>query len=239
MTTTACRFLIVNADDFGLSAGVNAGIIRAHEHGIVTAASLMVRKPGAPEAARYARDDARVGVGLHIDLGEWAYFDGDWRQVDRVLDDTTDPAAVEREVRAQLTAFHDLVGRPPTHLDSHQHVHQHEPLRTIVLRLAAELGVPARALTPGIRYDGSFYGQDGRGRPFPAGISPENLIRLIHALPPGTTELGCHPGFVSDFSGTYCGEREIEVQTLCAPEARQALRAAGISLTTHGFVART
>jgi hypothetical protein len=61
--------LIVNADDFGLSGGVNAGIMAAHEHGIVTSASLMVRWP----AARYAAGHPRMSLGLHLDLGEWAF----------------------------------------------------------------------------------------------------------------------------------------------------------------------
>ena len=67
------RFLIVNADDFGLSAGVNQGIIEAHERGVVTSASLMVRWPAAVAAAAYARSHPQLAVGLHVDLGEWAY----------------------------------------------------------------------------------------------------------------------------------------------------------------------
>ena len=49
--------LIVNADDFGLSEGVNRGIIEAHERGIVTSASLMVLRPAAASAADYSRED--------------------------------------------------------------------------------------------------------------------------------------------------------------------------------------
>ena len=70
--------LIVNADDFGRSRGVNRGVIRAHEEGIVTSATLMVRWPDAREAADYARDRT-LSVGLHLDLGEWIYQDGEWR----------------------------------------------------------------------------------------------------------------------------------------------------------------
>ena len=61
---TAAHCLIVNADDFGQSPGVNRGIIEAHEHGIVTSASLMVRWPAAASAAAYAREHARLGLGL-------------------------------------------------------------------------------------------------------------------------------------------------------------------------------
>src|SRR5256885_15259517 len=59
----SARHLIVNADDFGLSAGVNAGIIRAHEHGILTSASLMVRGAAAASA-----DDARVHAGAQAEV---------------------------------------------------------------------------------------------------------------------------------------------------------------------------
>lgn len=60
-TSAQSRFLIVNADDFGQSPGVNRGIIEAHEHGIVTSASLMVRWPAATEAAAYGRQSRRCG----------------------------------------------------------------------------------------------------------------------------------------------------------------------------------
>ena len=76
--STPERTLVVNADDFGLSTGVNQGIICAHEEGIVTSASLMVRQPAAAEAAAYARDHSRLSVGLHLNLAEWVFRDGEW-----------------------------------------------------------------------------------------------------------------------------------------------------------------
>ena len=66
------RNLIINADDFGLSRGVNRGIIEAAEKGILTSASLMVRQPAAIEAGEYARSEG-IGVGIHLDLGEWPH----------------------------------------------------------------------------------------------------------------------------------------------------------------------
>ena len=106
------RVLIVNADDFGRSPGVNAGIIRAHEEGIVTSTTLMVRWPDAAAAAAYGRD-ARPRVGLHLDLGEWAYRDGEWRELYAVVDDR-DADAVEAEVAAQLAPLRGADG-PAAH----------------------------------------------------------------------------------------------------------------------------
>src|SRR5262245_46665332 len=98
------RRLIVNADDFGLSEGVNRGIIRAHERGIVTAASLMVRGRAAPDAALRARRAEGLSVGLHLDLGEWRYGPDGWQaEYERV--DLDDAAAIAAEVDAQLDMF--------------------------------------------------------------------------------------------------------------------------------------
>src|SRR5260370_7598521 len=72
----AKRALIVNADDFGQSFGVNQGIMEAHERGIVTSASLMVRWPAAREAAAYAKKHPRLSLGLHFDYGEWVCRNG-------------------------------------------------------------------------------------------------------------------------------------------------------------------
>src|SRR5262249_1930106 len=98
---TADRCLIVNADDFGLSHGVNRGIIRSFEQGIVTRASLMVRWAAAKEAADYARDHPALSVGLHVDLGEWEFQNSEWVQIYEVVA-LQNRDAVAREVAYQL-----------------------------------------------------------------------------------------------------------------------------------------
>src|SRR6266487_6764733 len=62
------RRLIVNADDFGRSHSINQAVVRAHREGILTTASLMVNGPAAAEAAELARENPRLGVGLHVSL---------------------------------------------------------------------------------------------------------------------------------------------------------------------------
>ena len=232
------RLLIVNADDFGQSAGVNRGVARAHEEGIVTAATLMVRWPAAEEAARYSRRHPELDVGLHLDLGEWQYVDGDWRARYQVVD-TTRTGAVEAEVATQLDAFRRLVDRDPTHLDSHQHVHRREPVRSALRRAGDRLGVPVRHLAPGIRYRGDFYGQDDRGWPVAEAISVEFLLRLLEGLAEGVTELGCHPGMAGDdeLQSTYSAPRATEVATLCDWRVRTAVDELGVRLTTFAELA--
>jgi chitin disaccharide deacetylase len=222
------RVLVVNADDFGRSPGVNRGVIRTHEQGIVTSATLMVRWPASEEAAAYCRRSS-LSVGLHLDLGEWEYRDGGWHPRYEVLAAQT-PDSVADEIGRQLESFERLTGRSPTHLDSHQHVHRKEPVRTALLRIGARLGVPVRHFTPSISYSGAFHGQDGRGAQVPETITVEALLKMIETLPPGTTELGCHPAVDSDHDSTYGLERLKEVETLCDPRVRAAIDRCGVAL---------
>jgi predicted glycoside hydrolase/deacetylase ChbG (UPF0249 family) len=223
------RALVVNADDFGQSAAVNRGVIRAHEAGIVTSASLMVRWPAAAEATEYGRRHPGLGLGLHVDLGEWRYADGAWVPVYEVLEARAD---VAREVERQLDAFRALAGREPTHLDSHQHVHREEPARSAVLGLGARLGIPVRHLTDGVAYCGAFYGQSAEGEPVPDAIGVDALLAILRTLPPGITELACHPADGVDLDTMYAREREVELAALCDPRVRSVVREEGIRLCT-------
>ena len=229
------RVLVVNADDFGRSPGVNRGVILAHEEGIVTSATLMVRWPAADEAAAYSRRSS-LSVGLHLDLGEWEYRDGEWRVCYEVIEAQT-PEAVAEEIDQQLERFEQLIGSSPTHLDSHQHVHREEPVRAALLRVGERLGVPVRHFTPRVAYSGAFFGQDGKGNPFPEAITVEALIETIESLPAGITELACHPATAADHQASYDQERIQEVATLCDPRVRAAIERCGVALLSFADIA--
>ena len=172
------RKLIVNADDFGRSPGVNRGIIRAHENGIVTSASVMVRWPAATEAAAYSRMHPSLSLGLHIDLHEWTYRDGNWRLLYQVVT-LQDAKKVRHEVSRQIAEFRRLFGRDPTHIDSHQHAHIREPVRSIAVEKAEELRVPLRQISSRVRYCGGFYGQSASGWPLPHGANHRRGRRAV------------------------------------------------------------
>lgn len=224
------RQLIVNADDFGQSHGVNRGVIQAHERGIVTSASLMVRWPAAVEAAEYAKQHPALSLGIHIDLGEWAFRGEEWETVYSVVS-TSDRKVVDQEIRRQFDLFRSLIGCKPTHIDSHQHVHHEEPVRSILSDMARELRIPLRGFS-GIRYCGDFYGQTAKGAPCRNEIAVEALIAILTALPAGITELGCHPGLGSDLETMYLHEREQEVTTLCDSRVQQAIASEIILLSS-------
>lgn len=232
----SARYLIVNADDFGRSAGVNKGAIEAFERGVVTSASLMVRWPAAAAAAAYSREHQDLSVGLHIDLAEWSYRDGSWIPTYEVVP-TDDAVAVEEEANRQLDTFRRLVGRDPTHIDSHQHVHREEPVRSALIAIARRLAIPLRDCSTRIHFCGSFYGQTGEGLPLPDIITVAGLIAILAALPPGVTEVGCHPGLDCDLHSTYGSERIQEVAVLCDPQVRAAIVAMGIELRSFTNIA--
>jgi hopanoid biosynthesis associated protein HpnK len=150
------RTLIVNADDFGLTPGVNAGILDAHARGILTSASLFANAPETGDAIRLARQTPTLGVGCHLTL-----VDGDpvlppsqlptlapggrfrhrWGAF--IANATARRIAlgeVERELEAQIDRVRSS-GIRLTHLDAHKHVHAYPPVFAIVARLARRFGI--------------------------------------------------------------------------------------------------
>jgi len=221
--------LIVNADDFGQSNGINAGIIKTYEQGIVTSTSLMVRYPAVHDAARYAKKNPSLGVGLHIDLGEWIYANGEWPALYEVVSLNNINSVVE-EINKQLESFYRIMNRKPTHIDSHQHVHQREYLLPIFTELAEKLDISLRHYNPAVKYSGNFYGQMEDGSANHNSISVAGLQEIISTLPAGITELACHPGLDDDLETMYRGERKMEVDTLCNTAIRQTIAEANIKL---------
>lgn len=215
------RYLIVNADDLGASAGVNRGILEAHERGIVTSASLMVDEPGSELLA----DTGTMSVGLHAVL------------TDEDAELQFDTVACRGEVERQLARFEALLGRPPTHLDSHHNVHLEPPLSELFVEIARERGLPLRGFTPA-RYFADFYGQ-WDGETHVEQVSVEMLSEMLATeVGPGVTELGCHPGYTGGgFESSYLIEREAEVRTLCDPAIRARVQELGIALIGYNELA--
>ena len=214
-------YLIVNADDFGASRGITRGILDAHRHGILTSTSFMVDMPGSEEAALLSRDFPELSMGLHA-----AFTNEDCEPVV----DFGDAGACRARLFGQFGSFVELMGRAPTHLDSHHNVHRDPRLLPHFVELARQYGLPLRGHSPA-RYFSSFYGQ-WDGEPHLEQISVANLVRLLQAeVHDGITELSCHPGYVdANFASSYSVERETELRTLCDPAIRSFLQDARIHL---------
>jgi hopanoid biosynthesis associated protein HpnK len=151
--------LIVNADDFGLTAQVNQAIIAGHHHGLISSASLLANGGAFESAVALSRQAPRLGVGVHLNLTEgrpvapsssipslangqgfFARTPGSlWRAIILGRVSTAD---LERELRAQIEKV-VAAGIVPTHLDSHKHVHALPVLGKMAIRLARAYGIPA------------------------------------------------------------------------------------------------
>ncbi len=218
------KYLIINADDFGYTRGVNQGILETHLHGVVSSTSLMVDAPWAIEAATAARQYPSLGVGLHF----VATHD------EKPLFNLGDVSVVERELHRQYQRCCELLGRSPTHLDSHEHIHlKKTELKPLFCAWAEEHHLPLRGLGV-IHFNGGFYGhrfdEEWRPQPAPELISVENLEQIFRSLPDGITELACHPGYFSPDLDSYGTEREIELATLLDSRVPALFRELGISL---------
>jgi predicted glycoside hydrolase/deacetylase ChbG (UPF0249 family) len=226
---TAERLLIVNADDFGAGRGINRGVLDAHQRGIVTSASLMVDMPGAEEAAAIARSSPRLGVGLHICLTTEDH---------RELIDLADAERCRTDICRQIARFEALIGRGPSHLDTHHNIQRDPRLLPTLLRVADEHALRLREHSD-VRYFPEFYGQ-WDGVMHPEQISVDSLVQMLNAkIGPDPTELSCHPGYIDpDFPTSYARERELELEALCDPRLPGVLAAQRIRLVNFSDIGR-
>lgn len=148
--------LIVNADDFGLTGGVNRGIIDCHRAGVVSSTTLMVNGEAAAAAAAAAASNPGLGVGLHLNIttgapvlppgavpslvGPDGRFPGRNRAVLRLTAGRVRPLELAAEIAAQIE-FCIKLGVVPTHVDSHHHIHAHPRLRSVMGSVCPRLGI--------------------------------------------------------------------------------------------------
>ncbi len=180
------RYLIVNADDFGLAPEVNSAVLLAHRQGILTSASLMINERSAKEAVSIARETPRLGTGLHLSLvmGRPALPAG---EIAPIVDCKglffADPVlagirffflkkckmALKKEIEAQIVKFleSDIV---LTHMDGHLNIHLHPTVFSILLPLMKKYEIKA------IRVP-------NESLPFHLGIDPGNAtLKTLHSI---------------------------------------------------------
>ncbi len=218
------KSLIFNADDFGASTGVNRGILECHTRGVVTSASLMVTGHAVHEAVSMSREHPALAIGLHWDV---------WGEDEREFD-IGDVHAVRDEFHRQVEQFQHLLGRLPTHVDSHRHAHREKHLMPVFQELVEPLGVPLRD-DARVRYVSHFYAQWEWKVTNLEYVSVPFLQRLLHEeVGDGWTEFSCHPGYASpDYAAVYLSERESEVRTLTDPRVRQTIEELSIRLVSY------
>ena len=252
--------LIVNADDFGYTPGVTSGILRAHHDGIVTATTLMVNARDSDGAGAAARRTNTLDVGVHVvftygrsvlpadRIRSLVDADGNFPRV-RDLLRSGQPTAEDAlaEARAQYARAKQLIGRDPTHLDTHHWVHDMRALEDAMVELAKETGAALRAhdgrqrarfRDAGVRTTDRFV----REYQHTGAIGVESLLALLEHLADdeaGTVELMCHPGEPDGAlltGSTYAAERGVELNALTDPSVRDAIKRLRIELVNYSAV---
>lgn len=152
------RRLIVNADDFGLTAGVNRGIVQAHEHGIVTSTTLMANGDAFGDAVKLAKGSS-LSVGCHIVLVDgnpllpaWKvpsltengsqFYSSVGRFMRAVFTGRLRAEEVEAEATTQIRKL-QAEGIAVSHVDTHKHTHLFPQILEPIIRAAKSCGVPA------------------------------------------------------------------------------------------------
>lgn len=252
--------LIVNADDFGFTHDVNAGIIQAHREGILTATTLMANGDAYEDAVRLASENPSLDVGCHLVLVQ-----GKSLVTGRPLPEKPGQLLmglsrreidVEGELRAQIRKIL-ASGVRPTHLDSHKHTHIVPTVFRAVVRLAHEFGIPYVRLPldatvpcggPVCHLLGRFYRRfTGRfgvrttdyfvGFRLTGSLTEDTLAPALGSLREGTTEFMCHPGYLGGelrVAATRLKESRVrELEALTSPRIRQLIEEQGITLAGY------
>lgn len=205
------KFLIVNADDFGYSYGINKGIIEAHEKGIVTSTSVMVNAIAADEAKDLAKYPD-LSVGLHFELKE-------------VVD-------VEAELERQIEKFVTIVGRDPDHIDTHKRRTTDEGVKEVLEAYAKTHNIPVRNFNA--KHIGSFGINSNDG-------SVAQLKRSIDDATDKNNELMTHAGHSDEYlrgSSSYNDPREQELASICDPSIKQYIADRGLQLINWRQIAQ-
>ena len=250
---SAVKQLIVNADDLGRTEGINEGVFDAHRRGIVTSATLMVNYPAARRVAALSRDRPDLGIGLHVALtGGTPALPAE--RVPSLVDEggrlpgkpaglaAADPGEILAEVRAQLRSFREIMGRDPTHFDSHHHSHREVPaVLEAIVSVAWETGLPVRGAGPQVadrlRREGVPTPDHFIEEFYDEGATLSELVRIVEGLPLGTSELMCHPAVVDEelrSTSGYAEPRTRELDALTPAEARRAVQRSGVRLLHVG-----
>lgn len=238
--------LIVNADDFGLTRGVNLGIIEAFQQGIVRSTTLMVGMPAEIHGAELAKQNPGLKVGIHLRLtagspmadGVPTLLDTNGQLQNQGLfwdNQNMNPEEVERELRAQIEHFLSL-GVSLSHMDGHHHCHRHALVAPIARKLAEEFKVPLRPENEMTQYQGKslgfsdkFYGDN---------LTSENLLEIVRQYlgRVQVLELMAHPALIDESlieASRYATPRTRELAILTDPSLLEALSGMGVTISDY------
>lgn len=281
------RRLIVNADDFGLTAGVNRAILEGNRDGVITSATLMANAQATDQAIEQANAQPSLKIGCHIVLIDGIPLGKDIDSLTNgsprfrsslkqfalaAVRNQIAPGEIQREAEAQIRKIQSS-GIKLAHVDSHKHTHMFPHVLRPILRAARACGIravrnpfepvrswPSRMVltNPGLwlrsagvmafqvftaEFRWALKEEDMVSTDGTVGIAAtglldrEKLLQILKALPEGTWELVCHPGY-SDADLRSAGtrltsSREVELAALTSPETREMLSQKKVELISY------
>ncbi len=249
---------MINADDFGFTRDVNAGIVHAHRSGVLTSTTLMANGEAFDDAVKLAAATPTLDIGCHLVLVQ-----GSSVLTGKELPETPKQllailAKRKLDVYAELRAQIEKIlaaGLKPTHLDSHKHTHLVPAVFRAVVRLAHEFAIPyvrvpldstvRWAKLPcslGNRYYRRLAQEQGLkmtdhflGFRLTGCLTEESFASSLKSLDEGTTEFMCHPGFLGDElkqARTRLKESRVrELEALTSPRIRELISGSAIHLS--------
>ena len=244
--------LIINADDFGYSRGINWGIIDSYNNGTLSSATIMANMPGFSHAVELAKQNPGLGVGVHLTLTQGRALtgvcktitdgDGNFLKLGALSENisTIDLGEVEREYDAQISKVINS-GIVPTHLDGHHHTHVRPGIINVLFKMAEKYRLPIRfpsdckvpAGFENVRFpdvfSGDFYGEDAK-EDFFIGILEK------HKEMDGVLEIMCHPGYADCevlAGSSYNVQRANEVEILTGDRVREFINENNIKIINY------
>lgn len=236
--------IIFNADDFGYSKGINYGIIEAHKSGVLTSTTLMMNMSGTFHATELSKGVETLAVGLHlnISLGK-PLTDGKTLTSEngKFIKPQNLPEGykyceeeLEKEIRAQYDKFIELMGRKPSHLDSHLFSTDKVPeMRKLAAKLALEKDIPLRNYDIDLYNHVEFINYRNYNAKPTLDYIEENFQDIIsHPY----VEIMTHPGYV-DYevynNSSYNIQRANELEILTSSKMKKLIKDNNVNLITY------
>ncbi len=246
--------LIVSADDLNLTPGVSEAILDAHEKGIVTSASLMTNLPMSKALRKRIVQNSDLGMGIHLNVtyGEpvnrksqvssLLHNSGRFKKVPEFLESPMKEEEIYLEWDAQIQRFIHLLGKYPTHLDTHHQTHDRPVFFKVFCALSRKYYLPVRwsLLMKAVKIPKWYRTTDY----FFGDLNPkdywkkEKLEACLAALPHGLSEIMCHPGYSDsklESISSFTEAREEEYRLLTSRPILEIIEKSEIVLTHFGI----
>lgn len=235
--------IIFNADDLGLSRGVNAGILHCYKNGVVNSASLMTTTVYFDETVSLIQENQLENIGLHFNLTEGPSLLGNHKSIvnthgmferDICNIDNLDLNEVYKEVEAQYFRAIEA-GVTINHLDSHHHIHMSYKLRKVFLEFSKRHSLPLRKIDNTARNPlrifefyrdtrhAIFLTQKFTAEFYDDKVSESTLMNILNTNKDNNLEIMCHPGYIDAENGVYDENRLKELDILCSTTIKQSL----------------